>query len=460
MIRLCVASQTPPLRPLPASSRRGLGSVWKMGRDYEPQVGGVVPMMRALIRVGTGSWIAPRTRWVAMGGQGFPPLIHTDEGYLVDTIPLPSERKELYSRFKESVWRSFHGPGFPEFVPEEYRAFVQYNWATADRLLQHLGSHDLFYINDFQLVLCGAMIGSAAPALLRWHIPLEFRGYPEPVRRFFLRLMEDYDGIVVSTRAALEELFRYGFHGRAFQVYPYVDPREHLAPSAATVARFRERFGLGGSRIVLSVSRLDPVKRQDLLVRAFAPVARAFPDARLVLAGGGSFSTQNLAAAAGPSKDSEWLSELRQLVRKEGLERSVVFTGLLSAEELAAAYAASEVFVHPAPWEGFGLVVIEAWLHRKPVIVSRGAGVAELVDDGANGISVPPGSVPHLTAAMRKMLADPSEAERMGGFGAMTAQRCDVRRASSRLKEIFERTIDHYQRSGLYPLPTGRDVSG
>lgn len=455
MIRLCLATQTPPVRPLPASADRGLGAVWKLGRDYEPQVGGVVPMMRALLRVGVGSWIAPRPRWVAMGGQGFPAQILTDEGYYLDTVPMPSDRRELYGRFKESVWRSFHGPGLPEFVPAEYRAFVQYNWATADHLMQHLGSYDLFYINDFQLVLCGAMIGSAAPALLRWHIPLEFRGYPEPVRRFFLRLMEDYDGIVVSTRAALEELFRYGFHGRAFQIYPYVDPRVHRAGPSSAERRFREKFELGSSRLVLSVSRLDPVKRQDLLIRAFAKARKGHPDVKLVLAGGGSFSTRQLSGPGTASKATSWLRELRDLVHALGLEGSVIFTGSLTSEELTAAYGTSEIFVHPAPWEGFGLVVVEAWLHHLPVIVSRGAGVAELVDDGANGLSVPPGSVPRMAQALKRLLDDPAEGERMGDFGSMTAQRCDVRRAASRLKEIFERTIDHYERSGLSPPTVG-----
>ena len=203
MIRLCISTQTPPIRPLAAPPKRA-GALWQLGRDYVPQVGGVVPMMRALLREGRSAWIAPNPRWVAMGASGVPGEIRTSEGYTVETLDILPEQKELYGRFKESVWRSFHGPGFPEFVPEEYRAFVAYSYATADRLLRHLGQYDLFYINDFQQILCGVLIGSAAPALLRWHIPIEFRGYPEPVRRFFLKMMEGYDAIVVSTRSGLE----------------------------------------------------------------------------------------------------------------------------------------------------------------------------------------------------------------------------------------------------------------
>ncbi|MDE1820625.1 MAG: glycosyltransferase family 4 protein [Euryarchaeota archaeon] len=448
MIRLCISSQTPPLRPIGDRPKGALGT-WKLGADYVPQLGGVVPMMRALIREGRRSWLAPRPLWVAMGGAGIPERALTSEGYLVETVDVSRTERELYGRFKERVWRSFHGPGFPEFVPEEYRAFVAYSHATANHLLQHLGEYDLFYINDFQQILCGAMIGAAAPSVLRWHIPLEFRGYPEPVRRFFLRLMEDYDAIVVSTKAALVELIRAGFHGRAYQVYPYVDPREQKVSTTSETRRFRGRFGLGEGPLVLSVGRMDPVKRQDLLIEAFARVHARFPSSRLVLVGGGSFTTRQLSSSGLPSKAIWWESRIRALARRLHLQQAVALTGALSVEELRAAYASASVFVHPAPWEGFGLVVIEAWLRGLPVIVSRGAGVAELVNDGVNGYIVRSGSVPEMASRLGALLAHPSQAERMGENGRLTARGCTVQRAAPQLKEIFDLTIRHYERSGL-----------
>lgn len=448
MIRLCISTQTPPIRPLPGAPTSP-HATWTLNRDYVPQVGGVVPMMRALLGEGSGSWIAPNPRWVALGSPGIPEHARTSEGYVVETVRVPPKELQLYGRFKERVWRSFHGPGFPQFVPEEYRAFVSYSHATADALLGHLGEVDLYYINDFQQILCGAMIGSAAPSLLRWHIPLEFRGYPEPVRRFFLRLMEDYDAIVVSTRSALEELIRAGFHGRAFQVYPYINPAEHKVATAAEVQAFKDRQKLGDGPILLSVSRLDPVKRQDTLIEAFARVRRRFPDAKLLLVGGGSFSTRRLSQHGLPSKAVFWEARLRALVHRLRLDDAVVLTGELSSEDLRAAYSSATVFVHPAPWEGFGLVVVEAWLRKIPVVVSRGAGVGELVNDDVNGYLFPPGSVARLASRLTRILAHPAHGERMGDIGALTAQRCSVRREAPKLRRIFEHSIRKYRRSGL-----------
>jgi glycosyltransferase involved in cell wall biosynthesis len=451
MIRLCITSQSPPTRPLgPRPSRAA--SPWKLGRDYVPNVGGVVPMMRALLRVSQGRWLAPNSRWVALGSAGLPAEFAVDEGYTVETVPLDPALLAGYLRFKDAVWRSFHGPwGLEPFASDDYRAYVQYNHQTAQHLLRHRGSYDMFYVNDFQLLLVGGLVGAAAPAILRWHIPLEFRGYPEPVRRFFLRAMEGFDAVVVSTRRSLEELIRHGFRGRAFQVYPYVDPAEHPTASPGAQRRFREAQGLGDRPYLLSVGRMDPVKRQDLLLKAFATVHRRFPEHRLVLVGAGSF-TSSLARVTGrPSANDLWTQHLRSLLKSERLEGSVILAGQVGEEELRAAYDGAVGLVHSAPWEGFGLVGVEAWVHGLPIVVSRGAGVAELVTDGVNGFSVAPGSISALGAKMAWLLAHPDRAEQMGESGRLTARRCFAQPASRRLREVFDHTIRLYERQGRSP---------
>lgn len=448
MIRLCIASQTPPVLPLPEATPAP-GQVWRLGVDYVPQVGGVVPMMRALVRNASGRWLAPNPSWVALGNARLPMEFRTDEGYSVETLRLGPTPLERYVEFKEAVWRSFHGPwGLGPFATETYSAYVDFNHRMAQHLLNHLDSHDIFYVNDFQLLLVGGLIGSAAPAILRWHIPLELRGYPDPVRRFFLRSMEGFDAIVVSTRWALEELIRHGFHGRAFQVYPYLDPAEHGPATSGEVNRFREQHHLGDHPYVLSVGRMDPVKRQDLLLRAFALNRRRFPDHRLVIVGGESFSTSLAASSGAKTKDSEWRRRIREALGRYAIEDAVILTGRLSSADLRAAYGGASVFVHSAPWEGFGLVAVEAWLHGLPIVVSRGAGVSELVTDGLNGFVVPPGSVPALASRIGRLLASPALAERMGSAGRMSARRCHVQVASRRLREVFGHVLHTYRGRG------------
>ena len=61
-------TQTPPVRPLPGSRGFPHRDVWRVGVDCLPSVGGVVPMVRAVIRASTGSWLSRGTGWVSLGG--------------------------------------------------------------------------------------------------------------------------------------------------------------------------------------------------------------------------------------------------------------------------------------------------------------------------------------------------------------------------------------------------------
>jgi glycosyltransferase involved in cell wall biosynthesis len=446
MIELCISTQTPPLNPGPAGPP-GRGETWVLGRHYTPQLGGVVPMMRSLLRYSRGRWIGRTPLWVALGGKGLPRNIRTSEGYSVETVSLSPEERKGYGRFKERLWRSFHGPRGLTPEPRDYPDFVTYSYRAALALLRHLTRYDLFFINDFQQLLLGGLVGAAAPTLLQWHIPLDFRGYPEVVRRFFIKAMEGFDTILVSTRSGLEDLIGAGFQGRAFQMYPYLDPSEYPEPSAVAIARFRDRHQLGEGPVILSLSRMDPVKRQDLLLLAMPSILRRFPKAQLLLVGGSSFSTQSAGLEA--AKDLEWRAQLEETAHRIGIADRVVFTGTLPQSEISAAYGAADLFVHPAPWEGFGLVAIEAWLYRLPVVVSRGAGVGELVEDGLNGFLVPPGRAQAIANRVIRMLKHPSVMERMGEAGALSARRCHVRQALPRLRGIFERTIELYREAGI-----------
>ncbi|EQD51469.1 gylcosyl transferase group 1 protein, partial [mine drainage metagenome] len=138
------------------------------------------------------------------------------------------------------------------------------------------------------------------------------------------------------------------------------------------------------------------------------------------------------------------------------LDRQVVITGSVPSELRDAAYDAANVFVHPPPGKG------SAWSRSRRGSTtgrwwsSRGAGVAELVDDGLNGFSTPPASVPRLSQAIDYLLRHPAEAEAMGDAGALTARRVFVQRAASRLRGIFEDAIHLYESDHLTPATSWR----
>jgi glycosyltransferase involved in cell wall biosynthesis len=120
-------------------------------------------------------------------------------------------------------------------------------------------------------------------------------------------------------------------------------------------------------------------------------------------------------------EDGGMRSAVESRIRSAGLERSVRLLGHLDDDRLlAAAYREAAVTVLPSEYEAFGLVLLESLAQGTPVIASRVGGIPEVVDDGRAGLLVPPGSVPELSAAIRRLWEDPALGRRLGEYGRST----------------------------------------
>ncbi|MFI5422259.1 MAG: glycosyltransferase family 4 protein, partial [Nitrososphaerales archaeon] len=179
-----------------------------------------------------------------------------------------------------------------------------------------------------------------------------------------------------------------------------------------------------GDRVILSVARMDPMKGQDRAIRALANISPRFPDLNLVLVGNGSFSGSG--RGLGLSKASVWRSNLENISRNLGLEGKVIFAGHLSQKELDAVYERCDFTVLPSVKEGFGLVVVESWLHSKAALVTDEAGVAELIEDGKNGMLVDPEDTESLSSKMETLLGNPELLKEMGERGFVTSKQCSM----------------------------------
>src|SRR5215203_2524132 len=148
---------------------------------------------------------------------------------------------------------------------------------------------------------------------------------------------------------------------------------------------------------VLSVGRIESVKRVDLIVRAMVKVD---PGLRLVIAGDGT-QRENVERTA---------AEL-------GISSRITFLGPVDDDQLVDLYADALAVVYPPFDEDFGYVTLEAFLARKPVITCLDSGGPnEFVADGVNGRSVEP-SPDALTDAINDIAADRGRAARLGEAG-------------------------------------------
>ncbi|MBF0511767.1 MAG: glycosyltransferase family 4 protein [Candidatus Omnitrophica bacterium] len=148
------------------------------------------------------------------------------------------------------------------------------------------------------------------------------------------------------------------------------------------------------------VARLDAIKGISYLIESMGKVVAEYPQTGLILVGKG-----------------EQEQRLKEKARSLGIENHVVFTGF--QKEIGRFMECMDVFVLPSLNEGMGRVVLEAMACTKPVIATRVGGLAELVEDGVNGLLVEPASAESLTAAMLKLRIDCSLREAMAREAVM-----------------------------------------
>jgi glycosyltransferase involved in cell wall biosynthesis len=162
--------------------------------------------------------------------------------------------------------------------------------------------------------------------------------------------------------------------------------------------RLADRLAAGPyGNYILSVGRLESVKRTDLAIRA---LARVPGDLRLVVAGTGT-QRQNFEA----------------LASSEGVAHRVDFLGEVNDDVLLSLYSGALAVMFPPYDEDFGYVTLEAFLSHKPVITTTDAGGPnEFVVDGVNGYSCEPDPVP-LGEAVARLDADRRLAASLGDAG-------------------------------------------
>jgi glycosyltransferase involved in cell wall biosynthesis len=145
----------------------------------------------------------------------------------------------------------------------------------------------------------------------------------------------------------------------------------------------------------LFVSRLDRLKRADLVIRA--------------LAVGGAAQVGLTIAGEGDER-----AALERLASELGVASRVTFAGRVAEDRLIALLATCRAVVFPPLHEDYGFVTVEAFASRKAVVTCRDSGgPAELVQSGVNGLVCDP-SPDAIAGAMATLTADPTLAERLG----------------------------------------------
>lgn len=199
---------------------------------------------------------------------------------------------------------------------------------------------------------------------------------------------------------------------RLTMIPPGYDDTRFYPVGAASREALRRRFGFEG-KVILSLGRMARNKGYDLLIRAFAEVARREADARLHLAIGGT----DLKSA-----EQRILDDCKSLAGELGLGDRVVFSGFVPDADMADLYRAADVFVLGSRYEPFGMTAVEAMACGTPTVVTIHGGLFRILRFGINGLFADPLDPMDLAITMLKPLQYPPLAERLSRRGAQLAR--------------------------------------
>lgn len=258
-----------------------------------------------------------------------------------------------------------------------------------------------------------------------------------PIRRAFTSIAQVSlaSRFIAISRAISRRLLDEGVPGSRIEtIYNGVDipliEREALVldvrPDIDSMVR--DSTVRGASPIIGTLGRLSPEKGHEFLVRAFADVLTEFPGAALVIVGQGG------------ERD-----KLARLAGELGIAERVLFTGY--RENSSAYLKAFDVFAMPSLSEGLGLAMLEAMTLRKPVIASNTGGIPEVIEDGANGLLVPPADAVALSRGIASLLKNPSLSANLASAGRKTVEeRFSARTMAERTLSVYHRLLERGER--------------
>jgi glycosyltransferase involved in cell wall biosynthesis len=221
-------------------------------------------------------------------------------------------------------------------------------------------------------------------------------------------------GILSISHLAEDFFKRLGASQRA--IYPFGYFRSH-----AQLADNLPLIKMGDKVEVIFVGQIVHRKGIDLLIEAINPLFNRYANLMLTIIGSG-----------------EMKHAFVEQVRSLGLSGRIDFQDAISPREIPGRVAAADLLVLPSRWDGWGVVVNEAFAVGVPVVVSDRCGTADLIENGVNGMVFRSGDVSDLRACLETFLDRRTDWPQMKAAAALTGKRISTEQTAPYLIDCLK----------------------
>ncbi len=238
------------------------------------------------------------------------------------------------------------------------------------------------------------------------------------------------DAFIVDSHYAKSEVVKhYGFPKEKVKTI-YLGGGEVYGQVGKNIARkLVERKYKIQSPYILDVSRLQPHKNVEGLIRAYDIFRKKYPDnkEKLVIVGGSAYT----------EKDEESLEHLTK--KSSNFSSDIIFISFVESGDLNAIYSGSDLFVFPSLNEGFGLPIIEAMASGTPVITSNVTSMPEIGGDAV--ITVDPLDVEKMAEVMHNVLTDRTLSQEMTEKGLIRAKEFTWGKMVEQTEDLYAKIV-------------------
>jgi len=173
------------------------------------------------------------------------------------------------------------------------------------------------------------------------------------------------------------------------------------------------------------IGRLIHYKNVEVVIKAVGILKKKYPTITLIIVGSGPFR-----------------ENLERLVSDLNLHDNIKFKGQLKQEEKNEWLKSSLSIVFPSLLEGFGLVILEAFEFKKPVLVANISPLSDIVDHGKTGFVISPQDEKEWAKSMEMIIKEPEKAVKMGESGRkVLEEKYDPKSMCQKVMNMYEDLI-------------------